>query len=826
MKLILKLTLANIKKSKLRTFMIIFSILLSTSLIYAILGVNKSVETIFEKQIKKETGTAELFVSSAVLNSKGINETFLESEYFEYARGVIKIHGYANNLKDEKQRLNIHGYSYDDLEIIHSISMIERNNDELFSGLQVIIGKNVADYYGLSINQIIEISINEEIYEAKIWGIGTDDNNILTEQLDRINIILPVDYLQEILNLDKNYFVYYLKTNSEVSISEAKSYLLNTYPDYKVQTINADNIQVMMEMITIPLLILVMIVIIISTFIIYSAFKVIAIERLPVIGTLRSIGSTKKTTSITLLVESLFLGLIGGILGIMLGGFVLIFITKNIASNGQVSANIDLNYDLVNMLITLSCALFLSLASAVIPILRTINISIKDIITNTINNNDQFKFYKVLVGIVLIIVAFVFFEYSPKNLALQLSLIGFISLPIGVTLIMPLVIKVFCQIFTFFKKIFLKDEATLALSNIKHDKVIHSNIVLLGIGLGVILLVNTLVHTIMYEVMDVYNRAHYDIIIDRSYESEEFEDKLSKIEGIKYIYKVYEKFGVEVTNKDLHLAYVYGIDEEYFDKSWDVEVGKNKEQIFQKLSDEDTIILTKTIADNNNINIGDRLNLIFGDTERNYEVIAVVDTLVQNGQIGFVDKNNFKNVTKPDSLDYYLGTTKDPFEVKESIKTKFSSEEFFIHTVGELQEMNIKNNNTIFVLMKGVSMIAMIIGVVGILNNYMISYLSRKRILAVFRSIGLSNTKMIRMLFLESFFGGLIGSLSAVAIGVLFLQTLRYVFSIMNIPNMLRYSPSEIIITLVSGIFISVVAALMPIFKINKMSIVENLKYE
>lgn len=65
-----------------------------------------------------------------------------------------------------------------------------------------------------------------------------------------------------------------------------------------------------------------------SVFIIFSSYKVITLDRLPVIGTFRSIGATRKTVSRILLLESLLYGCAGGLLGIPPGILVLYFLLQ------------------------------------------------------------------------------------------------------------------------------------------------------------------------------------------------------------------------------------------------------------------------------------------------------------------------------------------------------------------------------------------------------------------------------------------------------------------------------------------------------------------
>lgn len=163
MKLIFKLTCTNILKNKLRSFMIIFSILLSTTLFYAILSMSASIEGVFEKQMKKESGSAEIFVSNASQPIEGLKESFQDLGLFEYSRGVIQGFGYVTKLTDEEIRADLHGYATQDLDTIHSISM-NTHLDDSFEGAKAVIGVNVAKEYGLKLGDTLDISINSKSY--------------------------------------------------------------------------------------------------------------------------------------------------------------------------------------------------------------------------------------------------------------------------------------------------------------------------------------------------------------------------------------------------------------------------------------------------------------------------------------------------------------------------------------------------------------------------------------------------------------------------------------------------------------------------------------
>ncbi|TCT11640.1 putative ABC transport system permease protein [Natranaerovirga pectinivora] len=826
MRLILKLTFANIIKNKLRTFMIVLSILLSTALIYSVMSISDSVEDIFKKQLTQSVGQSEIIVTGTT-QSRFFYEDFNNLHYFEYARGVVQTFGYAENLEDEQIRAILYGFDLEDFKLLYKVNTFNGNSDQVFRDNNVILGEWTADKYNLSIGDSFDININGTIYDLKVYGIMEDQHNILSPQVGRIQLLLPKTFLQDTLELDNNVTTYFIKTNGNTSIEEGKIYLENTYPDYRFEAFDFDMVRENMNMIIIPLMILIIVVLLISVFIIYSAFKVIALERLPFIGTLRSIGSTKKQTSIILLTESIFYGIIGGVLGGILGIFILKIVDSQIMGISSMDKGNPLNIHLLNMIIAIFIAILLSLLSGALPILKMIGRSIKDIMLNIINTEKKLNSKKAILGLILIICAFLLFNYAPTHLATLLTILGIIMLPIGAAFIIPFIILFLCNIINTLDNLMPSDTSKLALTNIKNDKTIHSSIVLMGIGLGVILLINTLVSSVLIEVIDIFNNVQSDIYLEKSFDSEAFDSKLSSIKGIEKIDKSYSINNITSSNSDTIIGYLYGVDDEYFSSAWSMDLGNSKDEILYDLKNSQGIIITSFIANKYNLSLNQTLALNLEGFIKEYSIIGIIDTLFNNGQVSFIHKDNFlEDITNHYSATYFIKTNMPSDEVVTSIRTQFSTEPFFIATFDEMKEMNIRNNNALFGLMKGISFIAMAIGIVGIFNNYMISFLSRKRFLAVLRSMGLSKNKMLRMLIKESLLCGVIGSISGISIGVLFLQSLKYVLYIINIPPILHYSQQEFIIILVSGIIISIISAVLPIFKTKKMSIIENLKYE
>ena len=111
-----------------------------------------------------------------------------------------------------------------------------------------------------------------------------------------------------------------------------------------------------------------------------------------------------------------------------------------------------------------------------------------------------------------------------------------------------------------------------------------------------------------------------------------------------------------------------------------------------------------------------------------------------------------------------------------------------------MEKVNQENNAMLFVLLRGISFLAMLIGSIGIINNFMVSFISRRQLIASLRSLGLSKKGTVKLFMVEAFASGVIGSTIGVMLGLLFFKFMSYVLSAINIsPEMLSYNFEEMV---------------------------------
>ncbi|HCX62205.1 MAG TPA: hypothetical protein DHU59_07190, partial [Clostridiales bacterium] len=148
------------------------------------------------------------------------------------------------------------------------------------------------------------------------------------------------------------------------------------------------------------------------------------------------------------------------------------------------------------------------------------------------------------------------------------------------------------------------------------------------------------------------------------------------------------------------------------------------------------------------------------------------------------------------------------------------------NTIRNMERMNYESNNQFMIILKAFSVLAMLIGVFGVFNNYMISFIERKSTIAIQRSVGLSKKQTLKMIFIEALTGGCIGAIVGIMGALPMLWTVPKIMLAIRVPLSIHYKFDLFVISLIGGIIISVIASISPALKTSKFDIIEAIKYE
>ncbi len=831
MKTILQITYANIKQKKFRTVLISLSIILSVALLYTVLSLSNTVTKIFEQKIRKEVGNAELLL----LPEETDAQPYLNELSFDAIRGidyhipVTYAYGYTK-MNEESISVSFTGMTYEDYIRIFPLRYIKKASDGL-NGNKILLGKDTAKEYNLSLGDLFSVTLGGTDYKLEVTGIVEDQNNNLGFQSGNMNLLISRETLSKFLQLDNRFSCYYLKSDSSSSLSKLKQAVEQSYPVIQVKDVtDMSDYKQMISMIISCLLLMVFAVIMVSTFIIFSSFKIIVIERMPFIGTLRSVGATKKTTSIILLLEAIFYGFIGGILGNALGFLVLSAALNLLFHSFGVSIE---NVSYINpefILISFLLGLVLVLGSAFFPIIKMNKKSIRSIIFVEIQNEKHLSLIKTIVGAILIAIAFLLFQNAPSGLELPVDMLAILLVSIGGALIIPLLTLLLTTLLSIILRPIFQDSLSITTANMKNDRTMMNNILLLAMGLGVILMINNFSSAVGKAVSDVYSTGKCDALVSAELDPV-FVEKVKNIEGIEHVYTTKDLYDVSANDGTIRIPILEGIDgKDYCNYAWD-EFGKYMtDDLTEQFKSSRTILLSKFMAKKYNLKVGDDLKIEFDNTLITYHVIGIVPSIMNNGNMCFVYEKYLSEDTgikNAQSMYLNIKDTADTKDVLQKVKELVPNTILPIQTLTQMQDQNVKANNALFFMMKAISIIAMFIGIVGILNNFTISFLSRKKLFATMRSLGLSKNKTVRIMLFEAFLCGCLGSLSGLILGTVLIQAMCYVIEAMGITSdMMHLNSNDYLFVLSSGLLLSLLSAILPAVSIAKENIVSGIRYE
>lgn len=303
-----------------RTAVMLLSILLSTTLLFVSFSIGASYESAQRKMARGMAGSATLSITAT---DSGISADILP-ELPSVRASVGMVEGSA--LYHENGYYETIDLIAADLEQLNEINpprLVNGGPITNFTGYQVILPDRFTSKYGITQGDTITLRIGGQPVSFEVAEIAAYDT-VFLRHTRGTTALLPVSTLSELLGQTNGYTEILVEPADSVSTAELKTELATELPQYRVsEVVNEVRIAADARQKSMPFFLISFFSLTMSVFIIYSSYKVITLDRLPVIGTFRSIGATQKAVTRILLMESALYGLLGGLLGIPVGIFAL-----------------------------------------------------------------------------------------------------------------------------------------------------------------------------------------------------------------------------------------------------------------------------------------------------------------------------------------------------------------------------------------------------------------------------------------------------------------------------------------------------------------------
>jgi ABC-type antimicrobial peptide transport system permease subunit len=243
----------------------------------------------------------------------------------------------------------------------------------------------------------------------------------------------------------------------------------------------------------------------------------------------------------------------------------------------------------------------------------------------------------------------------------------------------------------------------------------------------------------------------------------------------------------------------------------------------ERLSARHQVIVGKQAAEQMGVAVGDTLRLL----RSNFRIVGIFETGQAYEEIGVViSLREVQSLTgKPHQVMYYAIKLRDPRQaeaVRDDLRAAFP--ELDLSLTADVAE-SMSDFQVITDLVGQISVLAVTVGGLGMLNTMLMSVLERTREIGVLRALGWRQRQVIGLILRESLLLGLVGGSFGLLLGFGLTKLMALVPGIYGAITPV-YGPQLIAQAGVVAIFAGGVGGLYPAWRAMRMRPVEALRYE
>ena len=820
MKIIFKYILTNVKERKARTAVMLLSILLSTMLLFVSLSIGVSYESAQRKMARGMAGSATVSVQmkDGNISLSDIPDLSPIKAKVGMLEGTALYHesGYY-------ETVDLIAADLDALGQINKPRLQNGGEISDFSGNQIILPDRFTSKYDIQKGDTITLQISGTPTAFEVAEIAAYDT-VFLRHTRGATALLPYSTLAEILGQADGYSQILVEptegTRTSDLIAELNKSLTNG--EYEIsQIVNETQIAADARQKSMPFFLISFFALTMSVFIIYSNYKVITLDRLPIIGTFRSIGATEKNVTRILLLESLLYGCVGGVAGIPVGILKLNIILQGMDKSLSQGIEIPIVVSVSGIFLSFSVAVIVSLLSAWLPVRRASRLPIKDVVLGTVEEKHTPHRLIIGTGIALFIISVLLPKIASGNmlyLAGGFSLLGLIAATI---LIIPLFTNGIATVLERLYGVVFQNEGKLAARNMRGNKNITQNITLLFISISAIIVISVVGNFVTTYISDVFHGAELEGFADGEMD-QSFIEQVENMDGIEKVLPLY------VFNNGATFSRMEATDNlEWYNSMLALNYTKEamQEQAVSAFdSGERSIILSNSAMKRIGLSVGDTITLSNGNTENSYRVVGSFKSRATDVE-AVIPSDYAVSDFGAKAYGFLAYTAADPDAVMVQIRDLFGEHSNWSRTVAEFNADALSTVGAFLKPMQSMTYFILLLATVGVINNLLINYIQRRRSIAMYKSVGLSNRQNMKMTLIEGFSSGLIGAVIAIFVSYMEIQTIFLVAG-PKIAMTPELDAGTFIAAGTLGMVVTLLGSIVPILKSRKMKLVEEIKFE
>lgn len=751
-----------------QSLLLFISIAVSATLVFASLQVSGVMQQVEIAQSKNQVGNSDVIIepNPDSNKTKRISAGPLDAyaSEIQYCMPVFHCHVRYEPTPETAEYFAVWGA---DLEMLKDFSPIRfiGSPPEALGRYEIILSQKTADRLGYDIGDLIDLDVHAHPGKYRIAGVS-DSEGIFADEAHVAVVVMNQSHLSEIFETDGDSNTLYVKLNTEANKPE----LMEAWRSLYNPSIITDSAQRAAESrngsnASVTFLIVSCFALLVSAFIIYTSYRVIMSQSLCEIGTFRSVGATCSQMIAVLLLESAWVGLAGGAAGVLIG----ILASKRILS---LNTTQSIRNAAAGMMIrpqtavtVMIFALMLSLLGSLVPIISSSMRPLKEILLDAPSIPRKKSAASTLIGMALVVSSVALLPMLPKDMmpAIVGHSLCMTGILIGIIIVVPSIIRRMSVITTWIAQKFKWNALGLGALSIRDNTGITNNTILTGVGLASLIFIYILGNSLSTEMALLFEeRARFDIyMVANNIDDVVIQSMRTQSEGIQ-VSPIYSTGSAVEKESSIAIGSLYGVDAESYFDMWDFQFLGDRSDAIQRMKNQRGIILASRLADRLKLRVGDSVTLDLDGNVGKYEVAGVFDTLWDSGEMALVSADSFRDDFEPVGYDViFVRTPLSPTEVMNRMKGTYLSDIRYAATREEIAERSSAGIVEVFSVLKTFTQIALLISVIGVCNNLLLSLYERKKIFAIYRSVGADRSTIGQILLFEA----LISSLVAVAIG-------------------------------------------------------------
>lgn len=295
--------------------------------------------------------------------------------------------------------------------------------------------------------------------------------------------------------------------------------------------------------------------------------------------------------------------------------------------------------------------------------------------------------------------------------------------------------------------------------------------------------------------------------------SSNWTDKIANVSGVEEAYPIYV---VLASVGDSYMNSVVGIDPNGT-KLADISMVEGR--LFKDNASE--VILGKVYAEDKNLSVGDSLK-IDGEDFKVVGIFESGDSSMTGAVFTSISKIGVLKNEEDSVSNIYVKVNKgeDAQAVADRIDSLYGDNITTVSSVMEMEQMG-DMLGTLQAASWGISLLAILVGGLGIINTMLMSVFERTREIGVLKAVGWSDRRILTMIIGESLVITLISAVIGSVIGVALCLVLGPMINISAV-----FTPEIFIQAFAVAVFVGIIGGLYPAVKAVNLSPTEALRYE